>query len=245
MAQFEGLTLSAVGKYAPRFAKQPAAHLWEDVEALAASVWTQYTDLLDADDPWPPDLASTWHHLLLGVANFKRERWVDPQLRVEKDRVVDAHTSDGLRIVFPDGTRHQVRRDDQSPAPDHGLSAFHGFGSAPTGSALLAALWPKSHLIVDRRAYAVALVASSDGWEKLKKDHPGNYESGTWVVPSWADYEWFAELARETAAKTPGLTLQSIERTFFELDREIPAYERGDHDWEVYRKAVSSRLGGQ
>jgi len=126
-----------------------------------------------------------------------------------------------------------------SDGPDfHGvLKNFHGFGEAPTGSALLAALWPREHLIIDRRAFAAALMVAPDGEKWIEEHHPKDKDD-RWIRPTWADYEWYRGHARATA-ESETISLREIERAFYLADTKADS-DRGT--WAQYGNCIRQQF---
>lgn len=202
-----------------------------EVTTLARRFWILYHAY---DGSWSDDLTTVWHHLLLAVANFKRQagRIVGiPSLPVVP---IGDHLRRDAVVVSP--ARLTIARDGDEFAQRRTFNRMRGFGVA-TGSALLAALWPSHHLIVDRLAFATALVLDDEGLARLLRYT--DLESRRWLDPTWEDYIWYATRSRLWVQQHPSQELVSVERALYVIGGRC---SRPDQRWREFRDAVAEHL---
>jgi hypothetical protein len=122
--------------------------VWHDIRLLAARFWAARSD----------DRVVAWHHLLLGVGNFKRQggRLHPPPLPARAPDVSPAPLPEEVDIPQPGGLTRTLKREEQHTWEQLlGVNGgVKGLGVATT--TLLAALWPDRHFIFDRRVIAAA-----------------------------------------------------------------------------------------
>src|SRR5580658_1943668 len=114
--------------------------LWDDVLWLALRFW-------DATD----EVARRrrWHHLVMAVGNFKRQR--GRRLQPSPISPADGLTSSPRFLEFqPPGTAGRVGRDDPASWTNLDLPG----AATATHTSLLAALWPDHHHVLDWRVLA-------------------------------------------------------------------------------------------
>jgi hypothetical protein len=134
MCQMAMLTRAEVDLLNARFGGLPT-RLWHDIELLADRVHATYGD----------EQRLALHHLMLAVTNFKARLPIDPP-PLPSPAVERA----GAELVEV-GDLHRDK-----PATWRALEqSTRGFG-VPRSSALLAALWPRHHAVIDRRSLSVA-----------------------------------------------------------------------------------------
>jgi hypothetical protein len=127
-----------------------AAKLWDDVLHIADQVHVADT----VSRQW------AWHHLLLATANFKADRKVFPAPLPPRAEATTRVSP--LDLKLPQGVL-VLDCEDAETWPR--LTDMHGLGVS-RASAVLAALWPYGHAIIDWRALSIAaaLAGVATGW---------------------------------------------------------------------------------
>lgn len=182
------------------------AALWPDVERIA--------DKVHASTGAERGLA--WHHLLLAAVNFKARLKVYPPAIPEGWTPVITERETELRIPVGAGTL-VVRAEDSKTWPDL-KGKVRGLG-IPRTTALLSALWPGRHVIMDWRALsaALALTGARQGWDRSLAD-PASTKP---AVRSWASYSWYRTQVIQ-CAEGAGRSPLSVERALYQLGRKNP-----------------------
>jgi hypothetical protein len=132
---------------------------WADIDVLART-------FLTCDPSETQSAVLAWHHLLLAVGNFKRRGGLimPPSLVGE----VESERPDHFRI-HTSGTATLALKSDDQPTWRK-LTQVEGVG-VPTATTLLSALWPGSHVIIDKRAMRAAIGLSATGsWDASGHD---------------------------------------------------------------------------
>jgi hypothetical protein len=158
--------------------------LWSDVEVLAA-------ELHSADDA---DRPSALHHLITAILNV-----TSPQ-KVYLPAVNRPGATDGLRqhsLMLTVAPGREVKLSVDDPSSWQRLARQVSGLGIPRTTALLAALWPDQHVMIDWRAMygAFALHGPAAGWPAPL---PAADESGP-QLPSWERYDWFRTAVLQTA----------------------------------------------
>ena len=141
----------AISKWAERFRheRRDATELWKDVEILAA----RYRNAVHRG---ADDANIQWHHLVLAIGNFKRQS----PIQIGPLRLTESGSAELEEIKVPE-TGVSVKR----CGPWEGLLT-KGIRTA-TATAILAALWPSEHMILDEWVLHIGnaiLVEEADRW---------------------------------------------------------------------------------
>lgn len=179
---------------------------WAAIQAFAADLWN--VPQTDADA-----LRRLWVVLLYAIGNFKRQgntviSPLQPPWRLAHGSPLAVLPRSDLSIPLTSGGTITLSRDTGIAPLPRGVS---GFESVPTGSTLLAALWPTAHVIMDKRDYqsTVALMAHADAGVIAP-----NSQASLCLPPSWGEYRWFRCLIRSEASRL-GVEMFELERALF------------------------------
>jgi hypothetical protein len=199
--------------------------LWNDVLWLSLRAW-EATDEAQRRD--------RWHHLLMAVGNFKRQR--------------------GRRLHPPsvapvDELTFAPRRADPFDVPGVGpigpenLDGWLNLGVDGVGDAtlttLLAALWPDRHHILDWRVLAAASALTLGSSNDFGFVSGGSSEH---IDPDVRrHYLAVRALLREVVDECECLTLTTLERALYRLTQQVGAQE--DRTWLEYRDALRQAAG--
>ena len=199
------LSADQVGRWADAFSDRG---LWDDVLVLSQILWDQAEG---SHEQW-----TAFHHLLMAVGNFKREggrRIHAPRLRLRG----------GVPPSPSPGPHLRLQRDDfvDTLGPDDGPQLEHavrGLGLV-SATAVLSALWPSQHAIMDVRAHnaAIALSDSPSEWLAAFEISQGSHDE---APMDWRAYEHYRDALSQTAART-GCSLTPVERTLYLLDQKV------------------------
>jgi hypothetical protein len=177
---------------------------WGDIEVLAAL-------FLASDQSQPDATVRSWHHLLLAIGNFKRSGGLilPPALTLDASSDRDP---DCCAIPLSPTNSVQLKRD--CATTWRVLTDIVGFG-VPTASTLLSALWPGSHVIVDRRAERAAIGISAGAlWDVSALEHAGLPDLHTTDL-YWEFYsDWYRPAVLATAEAVACHPV-SVERALF------------------------------
>lgn len=209
--------------------------LWVDIEVLAGRAWT--TNVSPASD----EHLTAWHHLVIAVGNFKRpggRRLHPAHLRGQSAN--DTLRDPQFNVPCVSGGALGLSAD-TGESWETLLAQLPGAG-VPTLTTLLAALWPKSHSIADRRVVAAAAGLS------LRTDGVEGWVQPTSVEALAPTLNLYSEQLRPTVLATAGrlehadetVTLQRLERCLYQMDREARrAWRKQRHrgqpfTWQLY-----------
>lgn len=193
--------------------------LWKDVQWLAGSLWSAPESSAER--------SVAWHHLIMAVGNFKRQsgRRLHPgHLSTLPPRDRERDTS----FLIP-GTSHRLIRDDEAT---WWAWPLHGAGVA-TRTAVLAALWPEQHHILDWRVLAATVALTMTSSADLHVVVPDSQES---IHVESRHYSPVRNVLHEVSAMS-GVELTSIERALYELSRQVG--RSPDRTWSEYRRALN------
>ena len=217
-------------------AKKPLVQAWADIEVLADRFLVCEAESFDATD--------RWHHLLMAVGNFKRRGGLI--LPAVLPRAAAGDQADRPeRIVIPGahGQGSEVKCGD--PKTWLRLTKSVRGLSVPTATALLSALWPDYHVIVDQndRDAAVGLDAAELLVRKGLDDGWFEKEEGS----RWTLYEWFRDVVVKTASSLseqgPHIIPQDVERALFVLGRETATFRKAPvWTWSEYHDVLVEKL---
>ncbi|MEE6179207.1 hypothetical protein [Mycobacterium sp. 050134] len=195
--------------------------LWNDVLWLARRCW-------QIDEPTA--LALRWHHLVLAVGNFKRQRG----RRLHPSRIDDIEQPVpvlGERFTLPSGL--VVERESQSSWQQL-KSALPGAGLATT-TALLAALWPEHHFVFDWRVHSAADALRIHAHLAPSPSTELEMEGRRGVAEDFTDYAtvrgWLGTIA---------CPLVVCERALYRLSQKVPSVE--GRSWMDYASEIASKL---
>lgn len=199
--------------------------LWEDIAWLADRFWSAPHD--DATVPW--------HHLVMAVGNFKRQRG----RRLHPAPLHDLRQTKKkrrVRFVIPGVTPHaEVHVDD----PDTWAllsEALPGSGVATT-TALLSALWPDHHVVFDWRVRAAANGLRLHAGMKLCPGvHPTQTDFGEATFDDYVRVRHWLFATAEQIGEPPVV----VERALYELSRMIP--NDSGLTWALYAAAIARAL---
>jgi hypothetical protein len=189
--------------------------IWEDIEYLADRFLAGAEELSPAVD-------SAWHHLLLAVGNFKRQAPITPTITLTP--TAWAARPDRLNGFFIPGSGSWVQQEEPETWP-HLTDGIKGLG-VPTATTLLSALWPGSHMILDRRDIRAAVgIGPAKSWKGRELDD-------AWL-PDLYDWEWYSWL-RDSIFATEGLDAVMVERALYVLDRTTQSRLGDNWKWHEY-----------
>jgi hypothetical protein len=199
--------------------------LWDDVMWLSRMCWQEGT---------PEQAALRWHHLVLAVANFKRQagRISPPSI----GHLLGSGAAPRDEFIVPSGHSRSaplvLSRDAKESWQT--LLGIHGVALA-TATTLLAALWPKDHFIFDFRVQeaADALRIQADLLPTRKTQQ--QIKTGRRQRPSFEDYATV-----RAWLMTIDCPLRSSERALYRLSQEVKPVP--GRSWPDYAKAVSLKL---
>jgi hypothetical protein len=205
--------------------------VWEDVKLLA----DQFLVAPEND----PQACVAWHHLLLAVGNFKRS--TGPIVPCTLPKLAEALTEerpDRFRIPGPAPESWLVVAGDMSTWAR--LTSIEGL-AVPTASTLLAAIWPREHIIIDRRDLTAAVgLGAGELWtvDGLDEAYLPRRDSHDLY---WKLYgEWFRDTVLITADtdRKPG----QVERALYRLDQRTRNALPSSWKWSQYRAEADRQL---
>jgi hypothetical protein len=199
--------------------------LWDDILWLGLLAWAA-TDVGERQ--------IRWHHLVMAVGNFKRQRG----RRLLPSKLSPAgnlsYTGRAEQFLVP-GINEPISRDD--PASWRRLQNSLKGSATPTTTTLLAALWPGSHHILDWRVLAAVAglgVIAGPPSDLGLVDRGGRNQ----LNPTLDDYVKIRELLIKisTDSRVP---LTSVERALYRLTKGV----RGEgKTWEEYGQALANSV---
>jgi len=180
--------------------------LWADIEVVAQEFLAQV-----ADHQQGSAVDASWHHLLMGIGNFKRSAG---HIMDTPPLEPSGPTVDQLRFLIP-GTALIVDSDEPQ-SWSHLTDAVRGLG-VPTATTLLSALWPGRHVIVDVRTTRAAVgLGAGLLWNAEEYDDARLPDRGD-DSRYWDFYRrWYRETVLSTFQSRPVLA----ERSLYVLDRK-------------------------
>lgn len=207
---------------------------WQDVEYVA---WL----FLTADPSDDEQTALRWHHFLMAVGNFKRST----------GPIVPAHLPRRPHhFVAPAKFDHpllgggRAKVDVNDPGTWRLLTMVHGLGVA-TATAVLSAIWPGRHVIVDERdsRATVALHCGSNFFGSPLDT--ANFPRTDSYAAYWDFYVWFLEVG--LTAVESGCSPLQVERALYGLDtkvlEDLPADWGTTGSWSDYECKARMYLG--
>lgn len=203
---------------------------WHNVQWTARKFWdTQRSS--SVEDAWKRQAA--WHHFVMTAGNFKRQTPISLQgLPAVADMAHD--TDDRLRFAIEANGEHKtVERD--NPESWKYLTEITGMGVA-TATTVLSAIWPRWHVIADRRAIGVGIGLAYDEAFRERLLRTAGYHGST---VSWERYRWFRPkvIAR---AKTIGVQAVDMERAMYQID--LATKTNIKTPWDEYRRELRGAL---
>ncbi len=199
--------------------------LWEDVASVARAFWGSGSAPMAA------------HHLLMTVGNFKRQGGTIIRLKRPVDHGQPGESRQDCEI---DGSVLRCNDEETWRAFCGAEGGVGGFGVATT-STLLSALWPDTHLIIDRRARD-ALV----GLRGVRlKDWYGRVRNASSPITdlevTWDDYNWYRRHVHDAVQKV-GVEPVALERALFEVDRRRSSSHRKANGvtWQTFGEQLVS-----
>lgn len=196
---------------------------WSIIPSLAERAWTA----TDAERPF------AWHHLVMAVGNFKRDARIRLQLDIELP--VD-HVDRGQQpFVLPDGEHIEA----SDPDTWQTLIDLKGLGIATT-SAILAALWPTHHAVIDRRSRNafVALQLLQEGKSPILEAHgidPDKKGDRTALGdPTLPQYEQYRRALADEVGGRAAIRLMDVERALYSLEQRVSRLPETGRSWREY-----------
>jgi hypothetical protein len=209
--------------------------VWEDVEFVARLFLA-----VDPDDA--EQQALRWHHLLVAVGNFKRST----------GPIVPTRLPPGLgtfisptkfNYPLPTGGQATILVDDQDSW--RLLTEVDGLGVA-TATAVLSAIWPGDHVIVDERDSRAAVALHCGLNFSGSALDAANFPKTDTHTAYWDLYPWFLKVVRVTAAHA-GCSPVQVERALYRLDMKVlddlPADWRTNGSWSEYESVARTYVG--
>lgn len=193
--------------------------LWNDVLWLSLRSW-EATDEAQRRE--------RWHHLLMAVGNFKRQRGrrIHPPSVSPVDELTFApragpYDVPGVGPIDPENLDRWLKL------------GVDGLGAA-TLTTLLAALWPDRHHILDWRVLAAAsalTLGSSRDLGFVSGDHSNRLDPDV-----TCHYPAVRALLRDAVDECQCLTLTTVERALYRLTQEVG--NKPGRSWHEYRDAL-------
>lgn len=187
------------GQHRPAWESQ-----WLTIGTIASDIWST-----PVDDP--DRLRRLWMLLTYAVGNFKRQgntvifplpspwRLAPLPEQCEPRDTLSIPVDDMALTLNSGGTTEPLER------------LTRGLASVPTGSALLTALWPTEHAIMDIRDFQVTVgLLAHQGVEVVARG-----ETSSLLSPDWTEYRWFRLLMKTEAARLELDSPLSLERALF------------------------------
>lgn len=207
--------------------------LWADVNWLADRFWASEKD----------DRLVAWHHLVMAVGNFKRQRGrrlqpplLAPRLDVQPRRLSGA-------FVLPESEPVVVIEVDD-PASWSLLEKRLPGAAVATVTTLLAALWPERHFVFDWRVRAAANgLRVLSGLETTAGVEPEGSKSPKLTLDDYCIVrDWILDAAERT-----GEPLVAIERALYRLSQKASKAKRkaegrgkAAQTWSEYADEIAS-----
>lgn len=164
-----------------------------------------------------------WHHLLLAVGNFKRDgnrKIYPPSLRSADNLPISTNP-----ILAPEGTTI-----DPHDARSWPLASTTSGVAVATGTAILAAVWPSLHVIMDYKALASAIALAGLRENDWTLVNDGSNTAS--VETTWSAYPWYREVVCRTATVCDVPPYQ-VERALYRLYDHVPAAD-GPRTWRSF-----------
>ncbi len=193
---------------------------WEDCIRLADRFWMT---------PEDPDRHVAWHHLLMAVGNFKRQSPI--HLSGLLVPLLDTSSPRPAEVAVPPGQSRLSRDTRQTWST---LTDIRGIGIA-TATTLMSALWPGTHVIIDRRAWTAAVgLQASEGLTTGQATPDGRKR-----LPdiTWEDYGDYLAWVQATAGAN-AIEPRAVERTLYVLGNEP---ESASRSWKEYGARLRTR----
>jgi hypothetical protein len=177
---------------------------WLAIETIISDIWA--TPASDADR-----LRRLWVFLTYSVGNFKRQgnTVIFPLPAPWTLRPLSKQCEPKATLTIHVGNITITLKSDSTTEHLGGLT--RGLASVPTGSALLAALWPTYHAIMDIRDFQVAVgLLACRGADIVAHD-----ETASLYPPDWDEYRWFRALMRRETSRLELTSPLLLERALF------------------------------
>ena len=201
---------------------------WPNVQRSAMQFW----DAQRCGDELAK--ATTWHHLVMSVGNFKRQGGpislfelpssLEPT-ELDGDPLEECNVLVRSRIS---GVTTAIRLTADDPMTWRLLDQVDGLAVA-TSTTLLSALWPGRHFVIDVRDLNAAIALDYVEAQAMGVDP----ESQRNVVTTWEWYGWLRDKlflkTLELKSADPTITLVEVERALYLLDKEVERPARGEH----------------
>ncbi len=202
---------------------------WAAIETIVADIWS--TSSSDTDR-----LRRLWVMLTYAVGNFKRQgntvisplpapwRLASLPGHSQPRRTLSIPVNGGILTLNSNGTTENL------------AGMTRGLSSVPTGSALLAALWPGEHAILDIRDFQATVGLLAFGCASVVRPQ----EARSLCAPDWNEYRWFRPLMKAETARLELPSLLTLERALFVAYDYGP---RGAHDmtWARWGEELKDR----
>lgn len=197
--------------------------LWDDIQVLADLAWQQ---------PAPRGLE--WHHLVMAVGNFKRQRGrrLRPASPVPGSVRADGRPDvrgDAFEYPRRDGELDVVTRED--PDSWERLEENLPGAAVATTTTLLAALWPDHHFVLDWRVLA-ALIGLSQMTPPMVHT-PSFATPARGVTPDLSHYPWAR--AQLQARTSDSCSVTALERGLYVLSQRVRSDKT--RSWADYGEA--------
>ena len=210
---------------------------WENLVALGSRFLVATGDHGEGD--------VEWHHLLVGVGNFKRQSPLGVGVAFDTS---PASSRQWFKIPACGQTVAMTTQADrgQRPAPEpwRALTALAGLG-VPTATTVLAALWPREHFIFDRRVRNATIgLVCGPRWGS----DPGLDGKSIPRRQDWELYRWARRCLHQSVNSAEELL--ALERGLYVLDRytmdRIAASSvRDGWTWSEYADRAHEILAGR
>ena len=177
---------------------------WLAIETIADDIWSTPSD--DADR-----LRRLWIMLTYAIGNFKRQgnTGIFPLPSPWKLAPLPGQSEPRATLSIPVNSTTVTLNFNGTTQGLKGVT--RGLASVPTGSTLLAALWPKDHAIMDIRDFQVAVgLLTCQGAQVIAPS-----ETASLYSPGWNEYRWFRLLMKSEAARLELRSPLPLERALY------------------------------
>ena len=197
---------------------------WQTIQTFAAELW-------NTPETSVAELQRRWIMLTYAVGNFKRQGNTAIQPLPAPWRLAPLSGDAERRPKLSIPTCGEPIELSSSGTTASLWNLAPGLASPPTGSALLAALWPSEHAILDRRDFQVTVgLLAGTGSPVVAVGEQANLQP-----PNWEEYLWFRALIKAETGRLELPNLVTLERALYAAYGLIPANVAVSHlSWQEW-----------